>query len=65
MKGKRGPDKKQRKRRKGVPRIRVQLSLTPENAEYLRMYPDSNSGLINRLLEIDRGDNPAMVVLNT
>lgn len=53
--GGRGPDKKPRKRRKGAPRVRIQLSLTPQNAAYVRMYPDSNSAFINRLLESHRG----------
>lgn len=53
--GGRGPDKKPRTRRKGAPRVRLQLSLTPQNAAYVRMYPDSNSAFINRLLESHRG----------
>ncbi len=52
--GKRGPDKKKRKPRKIIPIVRVQLSLTPENAEYMRKYADSNSNFVNRLLERHR-----------
>lgn len=55
----RGPDKKPRKlRRKIPPKIRIQLSLTPENAEHVRVYPGTNSGLINRLLTRHRNANP-------
>lgn len=49
----RGPDRKPRKLRKRRPRkdiTRVQLSLTPENANYLRQLPDENGNVINELL---------------
>lgn len=54
--GKRGPDKKPRKRRTKKQVVRVQLSLTSDNAEYLRLYLDSNSNLVNCLLESHRND---------
>lgn len=52
--GERGPDKKPRKPRELKMIVRVQLSLTPENAQYLRMYPNSNSNFVNELLENHR-----------
>lgn len=52
--GKRGPDKKPRKRRQSVVVVRVQLSLTPANAEYIRMRPSTNSAFVNHLIEVHR-----------
>lgn len=54
--GKRGPDKRPRTRQKGPLTVRVQLFLTPENAEFLRAQPGTNSGLVNLLLNLRRND---------
>ncbi len=34
--------------------VKVQLSLTPENAKYMRAHHDKDSTLINRLIEAER-----------
>lgn len=34
--------------------VKVQLSLTPENAKYMRAHSDRDSTLINRLLDAER-----------
>ena len=37
--------------------VKIELSLTPENAKYMRAHRDKNSTLINRLIESDRNDS--------
>lgn len=34
--------------------VKVQISLTPENAKYMRAHYDRNSTFINRLIEAER-----------
>lgn len=37
--------------------VKTELSLTPENAKYMRAHHDKNSTLINRLIEANRIDS--------
>jgi hypothetical protein len=51
-----GLTKNRAKKRKSVKRAIINLSLTLENAEFLRAYHGTNSGLVNKLIETYRID---------
>lgn len=37
--------------------VKIELSLTPENAKYMRAHHDRDSTLINRLIEAERNSS--------